>query len=602
MSERTITSGILYRDIPVLRESLNEETRTIELAFSSEDPVERMWGVEILDHSPKSVRLGRLADGGPVLVDHDPRDHVGVIEKAEIGSDRRGRAVVRFGKSARAEEIFRDVVDRIRTKVSVGYMIHDAVLAEKKGDTGIYRATDWEPMEVSFVSIPADVSVGVGRADDLKFNIHIEEPNMSENKPEAPQIDARAIENEVRASELQRIRDLENVGSHFKQFGGDELARKCISEGKSVADLNALLIERAGKKAPPSAEIGLDEKEIKQFSFVRAMNAMANPGDRRAQEAAGYEREVSEAAAKKTGKAPQGFLVPVDILRAPTIQMQKRDLTVGTATAGGHTVATELLAASFIDMLRNRMVLQRAGIRTINGLVGNIAIPRQTSGATAYWVAESGSPTESQQAFDQVTMSPKTVGAFTDYSRKLLVQSSIDVESFVRTDIVKVLGLELDRVGLYGTGSSNQPMGVKNTTGINTKDFAANAPTYAEVVDLETLVAADNADVGTLAYIVNATGRGSLKTTEKASGTAQYIWEPGNSVNGYRCEVSNQVASNDFWFGNWDDLILGFWSGVDLTVDPYSGATSGTVRIIALQDVDLAVRHPESFARGNNTL
>jgi hypothetical protein len=91
-------------------------------------------------------------------------------------------------------------------------------------------------------------------------------------------------------------------------------------------------------------------------------------------------------------------------------------------------------------------------------------------------------------------------------------------------------------------------------------------------------------------------------TAERDSSTGMFIWEPGNTVNGYRTEVSNQVASNDFWFGNWADLLLGFWSGLDLLVDPYTGATSGTVRVVALQDVDVAVRHGESFARGNNTL
>lgn len=615
---RKIKSAMLYRDIPVARESVNNEARTVELAFSSESPVERWFGNEILDHGPSSVRLQRLKDAGPLLVDHNPRDHVGVVEEVQIGSDRRGRSVVRFGRSARAEEVFRDVLDGIRTKVSVGYMIHKMVLESKEGDSETYRAIDWEPMEISLVSVPADPSVGVGRANEQpQHDILIEEKQMTDKDSAAPAVNAEEIRNQVRTNELKRMKDIEAIGRAFSQFGGAEVARECIANGKSVEEMNAILLDRIGKQAPPSAEIGLSQKEAKRFNWLRAMNALANPQDRKAQEAAAYEREVSDAAAKQTGKTPQGILVPVDVLRAPLLvegtdpmnqlarmmaRILSRDLTVGTSTAGGHTVSTDLLAASFIDLLRNRMVMQRLGMTVLNGLVGNIAIPRQTSGATAYWVAESGAPTESQQAFDQVTMSPKTVGAYTDYSRKLLLQSSIDVENFVRMDLTKVIGLELDRVALYGSGASNQPLGVKNVSGINTKDFAANAPTYAEVVDLETLVAADNADIGTLAYLVNATGRGSLKTTEKASSTGQFIWEPGNTVNGYRTEVSNQVAANDFWFANWSDIVAGFWSGLDLMVDPYTGSTTGTVRIVALQDADIVVRHPESFCRGNNTL
>jgi HK97 family phage major capsid protein len=276
---------------------------------------------------------------------------------------------------------------------------------------------------------------------------------------------------------------------------------------------------KSEKQGRDAATVGLTDNEVREFSFVRLMHALANPKDRGAQERAKFEQEVSQAAASKSGKAPQGFLVPADVMRAPMLGLSRegagaavmqqllarmlgqRDLTVGASTAGGHTVGTNLLAASFIDLLRNRMVLQRMGVFVLNDLVGNIAIPRQTGGATAYWVAESGAPTESAAAVDQVTMSPKTVGAFTDYSRKLLIQSSIDVEAFVRADLTRVIGLELDRVGLYGTGSSNQPTGVKNQSGINTSDFAANAPTFAEIVGLETLVAADNADIGALSYL-----------------------------------------------------------------------------------------------------
>lgn len=622
---RKIKSAMLYRDIPVARESVDSEARTVELAFSSESPVERWFGNEILDHGSSSVRLQRLKDAGPLLVDHNPRDHVGVVEEVQIGSDRRGRSVVRFGRSARAEEVFRDVLDGIRTKVSVGYMIHKMVLESKEGDSETYRAIDWEPMEISLVSVPADPSVGIGRANEQpQHDILIEEKQMPDKDKDTPAhspgtsaVNAEEIRNQVRANELKRIKDIEAIGRAFSQFGGADMARECIASGKSVEEMNAILLERIGKQAPPSAEIGLTQKEAKRFNWLRALNALANPQDRKAQETAAYEREVSDAAAKQTGKTPRGLLVPVDVLRAPLLvegtdpmnqlarmmaRILSRDLTVGVSTAGGHTVSTDLLAASFIDLLRNRMVMQRMGMTVLNGLVGNIGIPRQTSGATAYWVAESGAPTESQQAFDQVTMSPKTVGAFTDYSRKLLLQSSIDVENFVRMDLTKVIGLELDRVALYGSGSANQPLGVKNVTGINTKDFTAAAPTYAEVVDLETAVAADNADIGTLAYLVNATGRGGLKTTEKAAGTAQFIWEPGNTVNGYRAEVSNQVEAGDFWFGNWSDVVAGFWSGLDLIVDPYTGSTSGNVRIVAMQDVDIAIRHPESFARGNNTL
>jgi HK97 family phage major capsid protein len=333
---------------------------------------------------------------------------------------------------------------------------------------------------------------------------------------------------------------------------------------------------------------------VRSFSFQRAINALANPQDRKLWEAAAFERECSEAAAAKAGKTAQGIMVPNEVLR--------RDLTVGTASAAGDLVGVDFRPGSFIELLRNRSALAGLGVTSLTGLSGNVAIPRQTGAATAYWVAESGAPTESNQTVDQVNLSPKTVGAFTDYSRKLMLQSSIDVEQMIRQDLATVLALEIDRVGLYGLGNSNQPLGIKLTTGINTKDFAANTPTYAEVVDMESLIAADNADIGAMAYLMNASMRGALKTKDKGTDTGAYVFEPGGTVNGYNAVVSNQVATNDIFFAVWSQLIMGMWSGLDLTVDPYTHSTSGTVRVVALQDVDFAVRHPEGFCRGNNTL
>jgi HK97 family phage major capsid protein len=247
------------------------------------------------------------------------------------------------------------------------------------------------------------------------------------------------------------------------------------------------------------------------------------------------------------------------------------------------------------------------------GLVGDVAIPKQTGGATAYWVGESGSPTEGAQTVGQVALSPKTVGAFTDISRKLLKQSSIDVEAFVRNDLTSVLALAIDYAALHGPGSGNAPTGIAATSGIGDVAGGTNglAPAWSHIISLETEVAQDNADVGRLAYMSNAKVRGKLKATPR---TATYgdimVWEPnaGNTpVNGYPFYVTNQVSStltkgsssgvcSAIFFGNWADLVMGMWGGLDILVDPYTGGTAGTVRVIALQDVDIAVRHAQSFA------
>ena len=161
---RHLHKGRAERALSFERATVDEASRTAVLAFASEEPYERHWGVEILDVSAKSMRQGRLRSGANVLVDHDWKDVVGVVESVEIGADRVARAVVRFGKSVRAEEVWQDVRDGIRRNVSVGYMVHKAALVETKDGLETYRVNDWEPFEVSLVSVPADATVGVGRS------------------------------------------------------------------------------------------------------------------------------------------------------------------------------------------------------------------------------------------------------------------------------------------------------------------------------------------------------------------------------------------------------------------------------------------------------
>ena len=360
-------------------------------------------------------------------------------------------------------------------------------------------------------------------------------------------------------------------------------------------------LEKLSNKPLPSADIGMSPAEVRRFSIVRALNALANPQDAAAQRAAAFEREASDAVAAKAGRAARGFYVPHDV--------QKRDLTVSTATAGGNLVATEL-SGDFIELLRNAMVVMGMGTRMLSGLQGNIAIPKMTGAGTAYWVSENTVPSgEANQSFGQVTMSPRTVGAYTDISRRLLLQSSVDVEAMVTQDLATILGLAIQQAAINGTGTANQPQGILNAiTASVVGGTDGAAPTWAHIVELETDVAVANADVGTLGYLVNAQTRGKLKGTSKVSGQNGFIWDGGDTpLNGYRTGVTNAVPSNlvkgssgavcsAIIFGNWADLVIGMWGTLDLMADPYTGSAAGTVRIRALQDVDVAIRHSESFA------
>lgn len=636
--------GQLHRNATVERSIVDIEKRTVEVAFSSEEPYLRWFGYEILDHSKKSCDLSRLNNGGAVLVDHNTREQVGVIEKAWIGDDRVGRALVRFGKSARAEQEMQDVADGIRRHLSVGYQILEMELEKQsKGEPDMYRATNWQPFEISFVSVPADTTVGVGREAIPKditviYQIESEEKTMAANPtipqataipavPAAPAVpgqpDMRTLESQVRGQELARINEINAIA---EKFGLQDFAKQAVATGMSVEDFRKNTLDELGKPKivqmkGNEAEIGMSPKEAKRYSILNMVRArlLQAEGQPNAFKGCDFELECHNEILKRMGDnaTPKGFLVPLDVLKverdfrslSQSHPHLLRDLTVGTATAGGHTVATNLLASNFIDLLRNAMVIYGMGAQMLTGLVGNIAIPRQTGGATAYWLAESGSPTEAQQAFDQVAMSPKTIGAYTDISRLLLKQSSVDVETLVMLDLAKVIALAIQSGAIKGSGSSNEPTGIINVAGIGSVAGGTNgaAPTYAHMVDLETEVAQDDADVGTLGYLTNTKVRGTLKKTlEFAAANSERVWKNG-TVNDYKATVTNAIPSNltkgsasgvcsGVIFGNWADLIIGMWGGLDVLVDPYTGGTSGTVRIVNHQSVDVAVRHAQSFS------
>lgn len=623
------------------RDTVDVKARTVELAFASEEPYERWWGTEVLDCAAGAVDLSRLNNRHPLLLNHDPRQQVGVVERAWIDGDRKCRSLVRFSRSALGEEVFQDVQDGIRELVSVGYTIDDMVLESRKDDEATYRVTRWTPYEVSIVSVPADPTVGVGRshAPAGAQPAQLKENPVSDTTAAAPaaptQPDIRVVASEAQRAERERVQAIRAMGTDHQLVAE---ADRAINDGTPVDSFRALvldkLVERGKlKPAPATPEIGLSEKEKRQFSVARLMYAVLEPNDKEAQRAAAFEIECSVAARKVQpvdeaahfGRARvSGFTVPFDVLAAPLAlersaaaqaaqllaRAMQRDLNVGSATAGGNLVATNLLASSFIDLLRNRIVVAGMGAQMLDGLVGNVAIPSQSAGAATYWVTEGNPVTESEATFGQVTLSPKTVGMFTDYSRRTLLQTTPAIEALVRADLAAGIAVEIDRAALHGSASGGQPRGVAATVGIGSVagGAAGAAPTYLNMIALEEQVALQNADVGSLGFITNPKMRAQLRGTQQfASTNGVPVWAPDNTVLGYRTAVTNSVASNlvkggsgavcsAIFFGNWSDLLIGMWGGLDLILDQSALATSGGRRLVALQDVDVAARRAVSFA------
>lgn len=627
---RAVRLGVVFRHAQVERAALNEADRTVRLSFSSDQPVDQWFGREILDHSSEAVMLDRLNSGAPLLCDHDRGCQVGVIEKAWVEKGR-GLATVRFGRSPRAEQEFQDVKDGIRTKVSVGYRVHKMILEEQEGGEETYRCTLWEPLEISTVSIPADDTIGIGRSQapttpptELTMNrlnrILLDSapaagggstaappaPAAHPSPAPTPGLDVRAVADQTRSTELTRIREISEIGRRFDVPQAD--TDRFLNEGLTTDAFRAHVLESRGKAKPialADPSIGMSRGEVKRYSLLRALNSLAH-----GRQLDGLEAEASRAVAKQLQREPKGFFIPHDIAsRSLTDSAQltradieaiigrldmQRALNATTATAGGFLVGTELLGSSLIELLRNKVAVVGLGARMLTGLVGDIAIPRHTGGATAYWLTESGTVTSSQQTFGQLGLTPHRLAASTPYTKQLLAQASLDVEALVRNDLMAVLALAKDLAAINGSGASGEPLGIMNTTGLGSVTFGA-APTWAKVVEFETTLATANADVGNIAFLTTPAVRGKWKTVEKATGTAQFLWPDGGLVNGYRALASNQVPSNKVILGNWSDLILADWDGMDVVVDPYTLAKAGQVEITITIMCDLGVRHAASF-------
>lgn len=612
----------LQRDVQSSME-YSAEGRTLEFSFSSEVPVERWFGDEILNHDAGAVDLSRMNDGAPLLWNHDPNQMIGIVENAYVGDDRRGYAKVRFGTSPKAEEILKDVQAGIIRNVSFGYRINTMV-EEKRDGKPVYKATDWCPHEVSLVAIPADAGVGLGRSegDDGTHEVEVvtrgiaptvKVIEMTEPAPAQP-VDVSAVKAEAVSAERARIENIRALGDRFDNA---DLARQLVDGGRSIEDARTAFLETLGAKQAPvakSGELDLTDKEQRDYSIVRAINAAISKDWSKA----GLELEASRELGKQVGRETEGFFMPTNLsMRAP--------YAVGATGTGGANVATNLLASSFIEVLRNKALIMQMGPTMLTGLVGNVAIPRQITATQSYWVTEASSITEAEATFDQVTLSPKQIGARSQYSRLMLQQSTPDIEGIVRNDLAAVMALGIDLAAISGSGASGQPKGILNQSGIGSVAMGTNGAAFTnaattgttgidQLIQLESKVDIANALNGSLYYLTNAKVVAALKQLKTQY--ADYLWTdnldnraagtPG-MINGYGVARSNQVTSSgtkgsgtnlsSLIFGDFSQLLVGLWGGLEILPNPYgSGYNAGSVDIRAMQTCDINVRHAESFA------
>jgi len=404
---------------------------------------------------------------------------------------------------------------------------------------------------------------------------------------------------EQRASAVADMRGLLQTADGEKRSLSEDESKKFDKLKAKVSDLEtqeqraSFMAEQeramSGQPVAGSGDGNFDA-ECRKFSITKAIASKLDDSVD-----AGREREISQQIARRTGRQFDGIAVPMEIFEERVLTT-----TAPGAGPGSNIISTDHRGDQFIDRLRAALRIRGLGATVLSNLRGNVDIPKLKASATAAWVAENSALSASDHQFDKVQLTPKHAGALTEFSRNMVLQSSPDIEQLVRNDFAAVLAETIDSAAISGAGG-NEPTGITNTSGVLTGSLAT--PSWSEVLSIvEAIEEADNA--GT-AWLTHPSVVRLLRETLKESGDAGagYIMEGARRLADYPLTSTTLVpksgspATSTAIFGNWSDLLIGYWSAFDLLVNPYESTaySKGNVQVRAMMTTDVAVRHPESF-------
>lgn len=590
------------------RGSINEDARTVELAISSEEPVERSWGIEILGHNPGEPDLTFLESGGaPLLMDHNARDQVGVVERVSLGADRKLRATVRLGRGARAEEAWRDVADGIRRNVSVGYeLLEVREESARQGKPRSFRAVRWRPLEVSFVAIPADQTVGVGRADGSPVQPSRGKPMETKNdSAEAEGLSAR--EREIIA--IGRLAEMPDLATDAILRGSTvEAFRKQVLELRAARsrplgfmppdDLAAPQIKRTFKVQGWRGEMALPEDF--KGTVVRMGDGnycpILTPGDRLA---AFLPDDDDAKAARELGFA--GFVRA--LVNGTKTRLDQRVLGGASIGTGGAMVPTPL-ALDLIDRLRADAVLLELGARVVPMASATLRFARVTTDPVGTWRAENAAINESDPAFDNVTLAKKSWAVMTRFSRELL-QDAPNTEIALQNMFARVGALALDTGGLVGAGGT-APQGIAGASGIQSVVMGANGAQLTNWVQpLNAVQLLEAANAGTISGMVMAPR--TARTIYGWTDTTNQPLRPPPRLEGIPLRVTSAMPVNEtqgtannassILLGDFREVMIGMGAEIEITAHPDRYAELGQIALIGFMRGDVQLQRPAAMAR-----
>ena len=600
-------SEMVQRAIGMQDTAIDTESRTVRVGVSSEEPVKRSFGLEVIDHRTESMNLEFLNSGrAPLLMDHDMERQIGVVESVELDENaRRLRAIVRFGRGELASEVFNDVVDGIRQNISVGYRLDGRV--EREDDPDEYYRVATTPMEISIVSIPADQSnlVGVGRSSSEPLNETLEIKGVDVMS----EIDLDAVRAEAAKAAQKNAKEIMTLArKHNKASMGEE----ALGRGVSIDEFRGELLEAIGNEPldTPAHVVDAPVKEQRAYSLGKMIRAQVT-GDWRD---AGLEREMHDEIVKRTGKEARGFYIPDFAFRSGVMTTAATG-AVGTENVTDNFVPTVQRGDMFIEALRAKQVMANLGVTYIGGLTNRIRMPKIATGAAAGFVEEAGDVSDQSPTDAGVTLQPRTLGAKAAISRLLALESVPAIEQVVQDDLLRSIADKIEYYAIQGSGSSGQPTGILNDGNVGNVDISAGtdvaALTWADITDLVKTVEDANGVINqaALGWLSNPKVKAKMANTVKVSSTdsVMLLNDPWNSIYGYRAEFTSNVPSNlnpgdggtdasALIFGDFSQLMVGLFGSPSVMVDPYSEGDSGNVVIRVMQEVDVALRNAASFA------
>lgn len=602
----------------VIRASVSSEAPYLRAAIWDEEEEGWRKGYEVLGHADGEIDMSRMRDG-LVIQDTHWGDQIGIMRSPEV-KDGKIVGEIDFGCGERAQEIARDAAAGIRRNMSVGYIVKKAKRVGKAEDgLPIYRVTSWTPYEASFVNVPADTGVGVGRSHEQNGG----EPAANTRK-EVQIMDKPETKAGLTADQKLKLRELA-ASAHVS---GEEVVDILASE-RSFEEIREELLnkrekylnELAKKPAKPVGEVkevideGTARKVRKAYNFTNVLRYLAakTTGEGSLPDI-GFEREISQEIAQKTGRAAQGILLP-DFIRSTageeTLGTPAHGAVDGLGGNGAATIATNLLAGNFIEALVDALVLRGLGMETITGLVGNVALPKGGSMEAGWISSEGGNASKKNPTFGQITATPHTCGAYTDITRKLLNQSSVDVQAKVTGWLLYACAACMEKACFQGSGENGEPTGLASLIAANHTKAFGNAPSYDKLVSLIAAVRKDNAFIPAMRFVgdngvwevlaktldyLEIKGTGEA-TVAAVGGVRRLLDADTNKCVGKDFVESHLVPAKTLFFGDFSQLSLCLWSGTDIIVDPYANSTAGGLRIVALQDADVIVKRPEAFAK-----